>query len=931
MRKEKQMNLTHLTAAKRAVVAAVALFSAAGGAPLANAKVRVTAISATTSANASATPTLNGLSCVRSNKAGPPSWQTAVSCVIRQNNGLLRRPAESGGYVAVQPRVPDPRALDDIAQFHLESNAFSRNGDVGDFSFTNLNSSASANFSITFSVDTPTEVTVNGGNVYRQRGSLSINLPGLTFPTDGTFFSRKIVAQPPGFTVSGGAAVVLSGFGEDSERMDISFEFRQPTIRKPVLLIPGVGATYSADTGSDLAWLIHRGVPPAQLQIDPMTRVYHDLIKTLEKVGYVKGKDLFIVNYDWRLLPGPDDGNINGRIDGLTAASISDTNYLYAVDYLGDSLRQAAERWARDHPGEPLDAVDVITHSTGGLVARTYVQSGAAYGGEYAVGKNLPKINNLIMIGVPNRGASKAWNPLNDNWVVDPAFQVVLSQIVNRAYQKVLNGVVIGGPDYNINLASITSPQCLDLPEICFLNQYVPTIRGLLATYDFIDFGSGITNVNGMAGVRNSLLLDLNAGLDSVLTGDPNSFADKVMAKPTIIYGTNGGHTPTSVVQRTGPAGSNGQYFGLGSISLYPIANFTHPTPSRDALPGEVWYQDILAPVSGDGTVPLDSSRDQFVGDSRFTLMPFTQGPFTQGGNTVGKVGHTDLPYNVDVQKAILQTLGVPFKYPDDISVGEAGYGFSAVGCAVGTSAIGEGGLGTGGCASFGLDPVEGFMVDAQGRRLGYSVATGAVTEIPGSVWFGNTEGMGWVFGQVEEPVTVKLTGLGENYYVSANIISPTGGSGIVDKGTLALGASRVVAIPATSAAQPPPTPRAHSNLSASAFSEAGYKAYATFDVQHELSASAPSGTLTFTSSKTRRKVVSTGISSLVVSGATAVITGSCTLNGVGGYSYTATVGDQATPGAGEDTFAITITGPNGFSYTVSGTISSGNYTVSGQ
>lgn len=525
------------------------------------------------------------------------------------------------------------------------------------------------------------------------------------------------------------------------------------------------------------------------------------------------------------------------------------------------------------------------------------------------------------MIGVPNRGASKAWNPLHDNWVVDPAFQVVLSQIVNRAYQKVLNGVVIGGPDYNIKLASISSPQCLDLPEICFLNQYVPTIRALLATYDFIDFGSGITNVNSITGVRNSLLLDLNAGLDFGLPGDPNSFADKVMAKPTIICGTNGGYTPTSVVQRTGPAGSNGQYFGLGSISLYPIANFTHATPSRDALPGEVWYDDILAPVSGDGTVPLDSSRDQFVGDSRFTLMPFTQ-----GGNTVGKVGHTDLPYNVNVQKAILQTLGAPFKDPDDISVGEAGYGFSAVGCAVGTSAIGPGGLGTGGCASFGLDPVEGFMVDAQGRRLGFSAATGAVTEIPGSVWFGNTEGMGWVFGPVEQPLTVELTGLGKNYYVSASVISPTGSSGITDQGTLAVGASRVVAIPATSA-----VPIAHSNGSASAFSEAGYKAYATFDVQHDPAAAAPSGTLSFTSSKTRRKLVSIGINSLAVSGATAVVAGPCTLNGVGGYSFTATVGDQATPGAGADTFAITVTGPNGFSYTASGTISSGDYTVSGQ
>ncbi|MSQ22734.1 MAG: hypothetical protein EXR53_05445 [Dehalococcoidia bacterium] len=135
-----------------------------------------------------------------------------------------------------------------------------------------------------------------------------------------------------------------------------------------------------------------------------------------------KGKDLFIVNYDWRLPPGPDDESIDGQIDGITAASIGDQSYLYAVDYLGDFLKQATERWKLDHPGQPpLDAVDVITHSTGGLVASTYVQN-AANGGEYASGKNLPKLRNLIMIGVPNQGASKPWGPLHDNWVVDPAF-----------------------------------------------------------------------------------------------------------------------------------------------------------------------------------------------------------------------------------------------------------------------------------------------------------------------------------------------------------------------------------------------------------------------------------------------------------------------------------------------------------------------------
>ena len=121
--------------------------------------------------------------------------------------------------------------------------------------------------------------------------------------------------------------------------------------------------------------------------------------------------------------------------------------------------------------------------------------------------------------------------------------------------------------------------------------------------------------------------------------------------------------------------------------------------------------------------------------------------------------------------------------------------------------------------------------------------------------------------------------------------------------------------------------PTANSNGASSYFSEGGYNAYATFDVK-SLS-STPSGSLAFTSSKTRRKVVATGITSLSVTGKTAVVTGPCTLNGTAGYSFSATVGDNATPGSRADTFNITVTGPNSFNYKASGTIISGDYIVS--
>lgn len=553
--------------------------------------------------------------------------------------------------------------------------------------------------------------------------------------------------------------------------------------RNPVFVIPGIAGTASIES-SDMLWLLNRGVDPALLQIDPLGNVYADLIRTLENVGYEHGEDLFVVVYDWRLPPGPDDGSIDGRIDGISAESITDDQFAYAVDYLGYFLREAVECWEEAHPGRPLEKVDVIAHSTGGLVARSYLQS-AAYAAVYDVDRTLPEVENLIFLGVPNRGASKAWNPLRDNWVIDPAFQMVLSKILNRAYEKVLAGWTISGPEYDIDLGALTPPECLDLPTVCFVQRYVPTIRALLATYPFIDFGAGFTHVNDQPAVRNTQALDLNAGLDLALVGDPNAFAD--LAKLTVIYGTNGGllspameevlgqisGTPTAVVQRTGPTSS--------TFSTDVIAEFANLT-ARNAAPGEVWYDDVKAPFSGDGTVPIDSSAGQFVGDDRVTLRPFTQAVPGTPGNTLHSVGHTELVSNPEVQAAVLETLGVDFE-PTDLSAGLQSPALSAVACAVT------------GCWNFLLDPAEGVLVDGAGRRLGWTLADGVLTEIPGSVWFGGADGIGWVFGPVRGPLSLALGGLGESYSIAVSGLTPFGATGIAERGLLAAGAPRLLEV----------------------------------------------------------------------------------------------------------------------------------------
>src|SRR5581483_5781677 len=181
--------------------------------------------------------------------------------------------------------------------------------------------------------------------------------------------------------------------------------------RTPLLILPGIGGTFfNSSDSSLLAWVLQRGIDPTQLQVDPLANTYDGLIQTLENAGYQMGVDLFVANYDWRMPPA--QLNPAGSLLPITAQSVVNGvaagRYESGVDYLGYWLEQAAAAWAAHHGGAALPAVDLIAHSTGGLVARSYIQSGA-YGGT-AGSMRLPTVNNLLMLAVPNQGGSLAFN-----------------------------------------------------------------------------------------------------------------------------------------------------------------------------------------------------------------------------------------------------------------------------------------------------------------------------------------------------------------------------------------------------------------------------------------------------------------------------------------------------------------------------------------
>ncbi|MFO1501736.1 MAG: hypothetical protein U1G07_25730 [Verrucomicrobiota bacterium] len=420
-----------------------------------------------------------------------------------------------------------------------------------------------------------------------------------------------------------------------------------PGPARPLLLVPGIVGTFPTSDKLD-QWLVTRSFLPTDLIIDPLARVYDDLILTIQSNGYTRGTDFFVATYDWRMTPGPSpsqtlkaDGTEDfAAYDGVveqTTADLTDGKFDYGVDYLAYWLQQAATAWQGSHGGAKPASVDVIAHSTGGLVTRVYLQS-RAYDENI-----LPKVNNFVTLGVPNRGGARAYPILQDDWNADPSYQL-LGLYIDLAYQKYQTGIAITGGDGVI-------PAGVSRTE--FIARYVPTMRALLATYNFYGDDASATIFNRTHPTeRNNLALDLNAGLDlqydiwdldaatwtylgekqpdgSYLNSKPSPtrFVDKLLGKLTVLYGAVGTDevaqptrqmsepwTAVKVIPRTGPyfqywssLGSSPTMvaFGSGPNWLAPFGELN----GVQAGIGQSWFSEQLRPYGGDGTVPLESGK----------------------------------------------------------------------------------------------------------------------------------------------------------------------------------------------------------------------------------------------------------------------------------------------------------------------------------
>ncbi|MBX7214451.1 MAG: hypothetical protein K1X39_10615 [Thermoflexales bacterium] len=274
------------------------------------------------------------------------------------------------------------------------------------------------------------------------------------------------------------------------------------------------------------------------------------------------------------------------------------------------------------------------------------------------------------------------------------------------------------------------------------------------------------------------------------------------------------------ILNAVGVDGSAGK---AGAADIVPFNDFV----GRCAGVGEAW-------TAVQRSVPADLSFDMRFGKKGDGVVAFgsAAGPFASAGGTpisskvmvsefVG-VHHTGLLWDANTQIAMLRTLGIPNPDPAKVSTSKhktASAAYTSTYQMAGAYLFNDGifsdqnlnpiqsaavqaalayarGLyqnalnNSGWWASIIFDPVDGYVVDEHGRRVGQGAVEGPLQEIPDSLWIGDGAGSGiaLINGHRPQALTVNLVGRGQPYRIDAAIRGPGGYTQTVTTGTLGVG-----------------------------------------------------------------------------------------------------------------------------------------------
>ncbi|HEX8973974.1 MAG TPA: hypothetical protein VF817_00630, partial [Patescibacteria group bacterium] len=236
-----------------------------------------------------------------------------------------------------------------------------------------------------------------------------------------------------------------------------------PTIPKePVIFVPGIGASINPD-------LMIGGLFSNKWTMFDHT--YDGMIEALKSMGYIEGKTLFIGYYDWRK-----------------------SNEDSARDFLKPLIDRALNLNPEAYK------VNIVAHSMGGLVSRSYVQS-PDYRGD---------VDNLIMIATPNHGSSDVYatwegGSVPGNW-----------ELVTRTLMNVY--------------LSYMSVKKLTFSNYETVHRYIPSVKQLMPLYDYVYKAGNSGDLKNYSSMHetNDFLAKLNNGMDllnqrakiSIIIGD---------------------------------------------------------------------------------------------------------------------------------------------------------------------------------------------------------------------------------------------------------------------------------------------------------------------------------------------------------------------------------------------------------------------------
>lgn len=514
--------------------------------------------------------------------------------------------------------------------------------------------------------------------IIQSSGLVATGLQNFTLKTDQG--NNMLLDYADSFSLPGGGTFAFTGTTNGANTFvgpnptlasNVQFTNVTQSLPVPIIVIPGFTASF-ATAASASNWFSTIGLPPSEMQLDPFENTYADLVATLLNEGYVDNPNpgqvqtLFQAAWDWRLPLAPQDNTVDGKLSNLTATKLTGDGYQDAVDYLGSALVSAAQSRAANFNGRSLPALDVVTHSTGALLPRAYVQS-AAYGQTLSAGQTLstggtlssnlvlPEINDAVMMAPPNQGAAQIWNLLNNNYGADLEDRGV-SLIIGASYAYVKAGGTITSPNGNITLASITDNNTVPASIQTFLNLYAPSLYDLLPTFPFLEIGNAPLAI-GANGIQNNLLLDLNDGLGltpAPANSDPNSFLDSPtnsMLGKLYITSSDGTQTKGLVI-------TNGSLTYLdASIST----NFAIDAVTFNATGLEFTYNQSQNEytVSGQAGVEVAGVDNLSVtfGYGSTPGLDIVDGSLTGLNMTIDS--------NISVDKVTFQTNGLEFTYTD--------------------------------------------------------------------------------------------------------------------------------------------------------------------------------------------------------------------------------------------------------------------------